>query len=378
MTVGDEDLIGRLRALHHEETARASRDLARLAAWTSKPTMRSSMSPVLAIGVAVVIVGIVASLAFFSGGFGIGSTSVASASPPNSTPSPFAPHAEDLQGPFRLAFDVPKATWTSDEAIVGIATLALVKGSSVELSGSAGLLHGFEFTEVNGSRHVGPVWTLECGAYRLESGKPITKPITKSGGYTPDQPDADFYREFLKDPVVRLPAGDWTITAIAEFTEGPGCSGQRYTMRATNLVHVMPAPAAAATPVSDGPEALIADLSAAGGTVLQAGAFSATPPFAVPGVRLCVQGRQVRVYVFPDARQREVATSQVDPDDPSYVSPGMIADWVGQPRMWQRDRILVMYHGDLAATEELLTSVLGPPFARSQGRTMVGRPIDTC
>ena len=185
MTVGDEDLIGRLRALHHEETARASRDLARPAAWTSKPMMRSSLSPVLPIGVAVVIAGIVASLAFFSGGSGIGSTAVASASPTNSTPSLLSPHAEDLQGPFRLAFDLPKDTWRSHEAIDGIATLALLKGGSIELSGSAGSLHGFEFAEVNGSRRAEPVSTAECGAYRLESGKPMTKPITKSAGTSP-------------------------------------------------------------------------------------------------------------------------------------------------------------------------------------------------
>jgi hypothetical protein len=53
-------------------------------------------------------------------------------------------------------------------------------------------------------------------------------------------------------------------------------------------------------------------------------------------------------------------------------------DWIGPPRLWQRDRVLVMYLGDGAATETLLSSVLGPPFARGEGGKSPGPPVDTC
>ncbi len=170
-----------------------------------------------------------------------------SCSPSSSIPSPSGPNeaqrGEDRQGPFQLVFELPKDTWEADEAIHGLATLALVNGDSVDLGGSGGGLLGFEFAEVNGSRLLQPVSTADCGPYRLENGKPITSPIRKSGGFSADQPDADFYRTFLAGPLVRLPAGDWKVTAIATFIEGQGCSGQGHTMRATILVHVTAPPA---------------------------------------------------------------------------------------------------------------------------------------
>ena len=149
-------------------------------------------------------------------------------------------HAEDLQGSFRLMFELPKSTWKVGDSIDGVATLALVNGSGVDLGGSGSGLLGFDFAEVNGSHHVEPAWTSNCAPYRLDPGRPITSPIKKSGGFYPEQPDADFNREFLTDPVVRLPAGDWKITAVASFVEGEGCSGPSHTMGATALVHVVP------------------------------------------------------------------------------------------------------------------------------------------
>lgn len=160
------------------------------------------------------------------------------ATPPPS--SPLVQHAEDLQGPFRLVFELPRGTWKAGDAIDGVATLAVVNGGGVDLGGSGGGLLGFAFAEVGGSRHVDGFWTADCRPYRLEPGKPLTSAIRKSGGFSPDQPDADFYRSFLTDPVVHLPVGDWSISAIALFVEGSGCTGQSHTMKATVLVHVIP------------------------------------------------------------------------------------------------------------------------------------------
>jgi hypothetical protein len=68
--------------------------------------------------------------------------------------------------------------------------------------------------------------------------KSLTSPIKKFGAFSDDQPDAAFYRAFLADPVVRLPAGDWAISAVASFVEGKGCSGASRMMTATVTVHV--------------------------------------------------------------------------------------------------------------------------------------------
>jgi hypothetical protein len=46
--------------------------------------------------------------------------------------------------------------------------------------------------------------------------------------------------------------------------------------------------------------------------------------------------------------------SRIKPDDPSNLGTSIV-EWAGRPRFWQRDRILVMYLGESAATEALLT-----------------------
>jgi hypothetical protein len=71
----------------------------------------------------------------------------------------------------------------------------------------------------------------------------MVSPIKKSGGYSDSQPDAAFYRAFFADPLVRLPAGEWDITAIAVFTEGLGCQGVSHSMSATIRVVVTEGPA---------------------------------------------------------------------------------------------------------------------------------------
>jgi len=52
---------------------------------------------------------------------------------------------------------------------------------------------------------------------------PLTTGFVKSGGYVPDDPTDDFVESFLKDPIFRLPAGNWGVEASAEFF-GEGCN----------------------------------------------------------------------------------------------------------------------------------------------------------
>jgi hypothetical protein len=164
---------------------------------------------------------------------------------PSAATSPPAPtssgiHVAHLQAPYLLELELPRETWTTAETIEGLATLTLVQGSGVDLSGSGNGLLFFDYASVDGMHHVEPAMTLDCKAYRLEAGKPMTSPLTKSGGFYPEQPDFEFNRAFLTAPTVRLPAGDWKITAVASFIEGQGCTGQSRTLRATVVIHVTP------------------------------------------------------------------------------------------------------------------------------------------
>lgn len=147
--------------------------------------------------------------------------------------------AEDVDGRFRLTFTLPRTTWSTDEGIQGEATLALTDGGLVELGVAGNGPIEFIFKEVDGDRNIGPAWDTACASAQLGADSPIVRSIRKSGGYSDDQPDAAFYRSFFADPLVRLPAGDWDITAIAEFMDGRDCriAGQ-VSMQATLRVHI--------------------------------------------------------------------------------------------------------------------------------------------
>jgi hypothetical protein len=149
--------------------------------------------------------------------------------------------ASDREGAFELTFELPSATFHAGEVIQGRATLGVVGGVVVAFGSSGSGPFAFEFAEINGRRQVGGIMTGDCAPYRLEPGRPMTSAIMKSGGYSNDDPEAAFYREFLNgDPTVRLPAGAWRITAGATLVEGEGCSGASRNLTASILVHVLP------------------------------------------------------------------------------------------------------------------------------------------
>jgi hypothetical protein len=145
--------------------------------------------------------------------------------------------ASDAEGRTTLTFTLPKATYVDREEITGTATLALEPGPDAVVGGSTELLT-FGFAEVGGSRQMGPASDAVCAKHVLSAGSPLTSRIVKSGGYSDDMPDAAFYFGFFADPAVRLPPGDWDITAYADFFEGKGCAGAQHDLKATVRVHV--------------------------------------------------------------------------------------------------------------------------------------------
>ena len=142
-------------------------------------------------------------------------------------------HAVVTEGRFQLTFELPSATWKTSDSITGLATLTLTQGDHADLTGASGGLLAFEFAEVGGDRHTQPIWDAACAQHPLSPGKPMTSGIVKSGAYQGDAPPGDFNRQFITDPLVRLPAGTWDITAIAMFDEGPTCSAPSHEMRET-------------------------------------------------------------------------------------------------------------------------------------------------
>ncbi len=131
--------------------------------------------------------------------------------------------AADEAGLFRLELELPKATYAAGEPIEGVARLRYGGQGAVEVAGAAGGLIGFSLVDVDGPRDVGGGQDAACAPYRLDPANPITTALTKSGGYSPDDPADDFIEAFLSDPIYRLPAGTWEIQAWTNFL-GQGCT----------------------------------------------------------------------------------------------------------------------------------------------------------
>lgn len=156
------------------------------------------------------------------------------------TPDPAS--ATTTQGRFALAFTVERATVHPTDVVAGAARLTLLTPGGATVTGPSAMIT-FEFAEVGGAgRDVVPAPPQDCAPHEVVSSGGIDTPIAKSGSApvgANDGPNADWVRQFLQDPQIHLPAGDWEITAIAAFFDGRSCTGLPYDLRSTVLVHVI-------------------------------------------------------------------------------------------------------------------------------------------
>ena len=159
---------------------------------------------------------------------------------PSQSATPVAARAEASRGRYRLVFELPKSTWSAGEPITGTATLSLIGGGQADIGASGSGITGFHYQERGGRHDVEPVLTADCTSYRVSGEAPIVEPLGKSGGFTGEDPDAAFLRSFLAGPNVLLPAGDWQVTAIADFIDGRRCQGEHYLLEAPVVIHVVP------------------------------------------------------------------------------------------------------------------------------------------
>lgn len=144
----------------------------------------------------------------------------------------------DTEPPFSLVFEVPSSTWRSGEAIEGTVSLRVAEGGPSTVYGSAGGPFMFTYRELNGTRFVEPVADAACGGHPVTPDAPITKPLGKSGAWSENDRDGPFLEAFLTGPDVRLPAGEWAVTAAAIFSEGQVCDGFSHDLTATIVLHV--------------------------------------------------------------------------------------------------------------------------------------------
>jgi hypothetical protein len=164
-----------------------------------------------------------------------------------------------------LTVTAARGQYTAGEPIDVTATLAYRGPAATLQVGTSPDVVGFGVAEVGGTRQAGPASRLSCQTVVLERGSPATYPFVKSGGFAADStdPNVAFVKEYLDDPVLRLPAGTWKVFAQVDLFEGTcGLDAVRHQLEASVVVTVtdglapstgLPTPIASPSPLVSAP-----------------------------------------------------------------------------------------------------------------------------
>jgi len=132
-------------------------------------------------------------------------------------PSPDAtPPTAVAQGQgFVLTMAVPTDHFAVGQAIDVRTTLAWTgPAPNVTIWGSGMSPVGFLFEELTGShRKIGGLMISNCSNHSYARGVATPIPLAKTAAWSGDDPDAAFFQEFTKNPLLPLPAGRWRIIA---------------------------------------------------------------------------------------------------------------------------------------------------------------------
>jgi hypothetical protein len=150
----------------------------------------------------------------------------AEATAPTDPPGPA--RAVDVAGALTLELTLSKDRYAVGEPIEGSASLVTTGAASVGIASGSPLIM-FSLIDLAGVHTVVRGQDSMCESRTLNPGEPVVQPLSKSGGFDPEDPSQDWIEDFLTDPVYRLPAGDWEIRAQA------GVLGSQCTLPAINL-----------------------------------------------------------------------------------------------------------------------------------------------
>jgi hypothetical protein len=141
-------------------------------------------------------------------------------------------------GPFKLTITVPHGRYGAGDSITGITASLDYTGTAkaVSISHAAELI-GFAVASGDGRHRTEPSWAQSCVRSELSGMAPATAAFAKTGGYYPEESDYPWLSAYFSSPSLVLDPGQWTITAIAEFSDD-GCGGTAHQIRASAEVSV--------------------------------------------------------------------------------------------------------------------------------------------
>lgn len=165
------------------------------------------------------------------------------AEPPTTEPAKAEPPiATESDENFRITIQADKPRYEADEPILITTSLAYIGTEATTVTGAAGGLVGFVIEQLDGPIDAGGARDEACVRYDFRRGDVESVEFQKSGAYSPDDPMADFWRRFYKDPRLRLPMGTYRITAQAHY--GPSECGETEQVATSIVIEVVEPPTA--------------------------------------------------------------------------------------------------------------------------------------
>ena len=137
---------------------------------------------------------------------------------------------------FSLTIHADSGRYAAEEPIKIATTLRFVGDEPTTVTSSGGGLVVFSIEQLDGPVDVEGAQTADCMPYEYRPGDTESTGFRKSGGYSNDDPMADFWRSFFGEPELRLPAGEYRITATAGYG-APEC-GEERTIEASIVIVV--------------------------------------------------------------------------------------------------------------------------------------------
>lgn len=118
---------------------------------------------------------------------------------------------------FLIKTYIEKLQFTEGEEISLYTTLEYV-GEKISIEIWSGEPYFHHMIEKDGKIFSGGLTLDVLKKTVLKKGEIYTIPFSKSGGYSEDDPDADFWRSFYSEKALKLPKGEYTFSAVTSFT----------------------------------------------------------------------------------------------------------------------------------------------------------------
>jgi hypothetical protein len=151
-------------------------------------------------------------------------------------------NGEDADQEFRLTISADQGRYRAGQLMDVSATLTYVgPNARIVVGGSGTGLVGFALErKEQPAFRIEPAGTSDCRPYQMQRGVAVAHPFMKTGGFADEDPLAGFFRAYFASPELRLPAGTWTISAVANFLGSADCDGPEHALNASVTVAVEP------------------------------------------------------------------------------------------------------------------------------------------